>query len=209
MTSGTVHVIGAGLAGLASAVKLAKQGARVNVLEAAGHAGGRCRSYFDAGLNQVIDNGNHLLLSGNHETFDYLRTIGAEDRLAGPDSASFAFADLRSGKHWTISINDGRLPWWVLNKRRRAPETSLGEHLAIAKFLYSDGQKSVHEVIACHGPLWEKLLRPLLLAALNTEPERGSAELARTLLRETLAKGGKACRPRIASPNLNAAFVEP
>src|SRR6185295_6086820 len=52
----TVHVIGAGLAGLAAAVKLAARGEGVALHEAAGQAGGRCRSYHDPALDMVIDN---------------------------------------------------------------------------------------------------------------------------------------------------------
>ena len=62
---GTVHVVGAGLAGLSAAVALAGRGERVVLHEAARQAGGRCRSYFDPALGLTIDNGNHLLLSGN------------------------------------------------------------------------------------------------------------------------------------------------
>jgi hypothetical protein len=57
--------------------------------------------------------------------------------------------------------------------------------------------------------LWERLLEPFLLAALNTEPRSGSADLAGAVVRETLAKGGRAYRPRIAHPTLSAAFIEP
>jgi hypothetical protein len=60
-----------------------------------------------------------------------------------------------------------------------------------------------------HGPLWDRLLHPLLLAALNTEPQTATAKLVATVVRETLAKGGKAYRPRIASPTLAAALVNP
>ena len=61
-----VHIVGAGLAGLAAAVRLVGAGREIVVHEASGHAGGRCRSYLDAELGCRIDNGNHLLLSGNH-----------------------------------------------------------------------------------------------------------------------------------------------
>ncbi|HEX3916728.1 MAG TPA: FAD-dependent oxidoreductase, partial [Caulobacteraceae bacterium] len=98
MPDGTVYVVGAGLAGLSAAVRLAGQGAKVVVLEAAAQAGGRCRSYFDAQLGMTIDNGNHLVLSGNYATRRYLRAIGAEDRLVGPASAAFDFCDVRDGK---------------------------------------------------------------------------------------------------------------
>jgi hypothetical protein len=52
-------------------------------------------------------------------------------------------------------------------------------------------------------------MRPFLLAALNTQPEESSAALAGAVLRETLAKGGRYYRPRIAHPTLAAAFVDP
>lgn len=209
MSDGTVYVVGAGLAGLSAAVAIAAKGARVVLIEGAGQAGGRCRSYFDTTLGQVIDNGNHLVLSGNYATHAYLRTIGAVDRLAGPDVARFSFADIGTGERWIIAPNEGPLAWWVLVKDRRVPGSQLGEYLSIAKLLFPPKGKRIDEVIACKGPLWEKLLHPFLLAALNTEPETASAALAGAIIRETLAKGGRAYRPRIASPTLGAAFIEP
>ena len=37
-----------------------------------------------------------------------------------------------------------------------------------------------------------------MLAALNIDPKEGSAALAGAIIRETLMRGGKACRPLIA-----------
>ena len=62
----TIHIVGAGLAGLAAAVRLSAAGRTIVVHEATGQAGGRCRSYYDHVTGMVIDNGTHLLLSGNH-----------------------------------------------------------------------------------------------------------------------------------------------
>ncbi|HKU94264.1 MAG TPA: hydroxysqualene dehydroxylase HpnE [Vineibacter sp.] len=209
MTDATIYVIGAGLAGLSAAVAASAKGARVTLIESAEQAGGRCRSYFDSSLGHVIDNGNHLVLSGNQATAAYLRTIGAADRLTGPDRARFAFVDVTNGERWTIAPNDGWLPWWVLSKSRRVPGSSLGEYLAIAKLRAPDHGRTIGDVIDCQGPFWDRLLRPFLLAALNSEPETASADLAAAVIRETLIKGGQACRPRIASPSLDAAFIEP
>ena len=44
MNQGTVYVIGAGLSGLSAAVAIAGKGRKVEVIEAANQAGGRCRS---------------------------------------------------------------------------------------------------------------------------------------------------------------------
>ncbi len=84
MTGPSVHIIGAGVAGLSTAVNLAKVGRRVHLYEAAGYAGGRCRSFDDASMGCRTDNGNHLLLSGNVAALGYLKDIGAEDSLTGP-----------------------------------------------------------------------------------------------------------------------------
>jgi len=206
---GTVHVVGAGLAGLAAAVRLAGRGASVVVHEAAGAAGGRCRSYHDPLLDMVIDNGNHLLLSGNHAALSYLETIGAAGSLAGPAAAEFAFVDLASGERWTLRINPGRVPWWIFDRNRRVPGTTASDYLSFARLLYASGEKTVCEAVTCAGPLYERLARPLWLAALNIEPKEASARLAGAIVRETLAAGGKACRPLIARDGLGQVFIEP
>ena len=89
MPTRMVHVIGAGLAGLSTAVHLAAAGIKVRVYEGAGQAGGRARSYFDETLGCQIDNGNHLLLSGNRSAMAYLDLIGARDTLAGGNEAFY------------------------------------------------------------------------------------------------------------------------
>ena len=96
MTAGEGHVIGAGLAGLSAAVALAGRGVAVDVIEAAAQAGGRCRSYFDPELGRTIDNGNHLVLSGNRAVQGYLKAHRRAGALAGPEHAEFAFVDLRT-----------------------------------------------------------------------------------------------------------------
>jgi squalene-associated FAD-dependent desaturase len=209
MTQGRVHVIGAGLAGLSAAVRLAREGVRVELSDSAAQAGGRCRSYFDPQLGLTIDNGNHLVLSGNRAVMRYLASIGAQDRLSGPDTAAFDWIDLRDGARWTLRPNEGPIPWWVLMKSRRVPGTRAADYLGLAGLMKLKSGRRVDQVLNCAGPLWERLMAPFLLSALNTEPRSGSADLAASIVRETLAKGGRAYRPRIAEPTLAAAFVEP
>ena len=203
------HIVGGGLAGLSAAVSLTSLGAEVVVYEAAGQAGGRCRSYYDAVMDGVIDNGNHLVLSGNTAVAGYLKTIGAHDALIGPDQAEFHFADLQSGARWLLRPNEGPFPWWIFSESRRVPGTSPMDYVKLANLLAAGPAARVEDLIPCEGPLWERLMRPFLVAAMNTEPEKSSARLAGAVLKETLAKGGRAYCPRIAHPTLAAAFVEP
>ena len=207
--SGTVHIIGAGLAGLSAAVRLTSRGRTVVVHEATAFAGGRCRSYHDASVGMTIDNGNHLLLSGNHAALDYLRNIGAADRLIGPQHPEFSFVDFPSDERWTLRFNDGPVPFWIFDSRRRVPGTSPLDYLPLARLLWAPAGKTVGEVIACKGTLYERLVEPLILAALNIDAPLGAARLAGAIVRETLAVGGRACRPLIAREGLGATLIEP
>jgi hydroxysqualene dehydroxylase len=205
----TIHIIGAGLAGLAAAVALSKRGERIAVHEATGFAGGRCRSYHDVTLDMMIDNGNHLLLSGNQAALAFLRDIGAEQRLPMPSAAAFDFIDLASRERWTLRMNEGRLPWWIFVSSMRVPGTRAFDYLKLARLLFPPAGKPIGEVIGCAGPLYARLVEPLLLAALNIAPPLGSAKLAGAVIRETLAAGGAACRPLIARDGLGTTLIEP
>ena len=205
----TAHIIGAGISGLSAAVRLANANYLVHVHEATQTAGGRCRSYFDAATNLTIDNGNHLLLSGNRHARAYARSIGTEAGLVGPKRAQFPFVDIATGQRWQLDLGEGRLPLWVFDEARRVPDTGLLDYLALMPLIWAPQSKLVGKTIPCEGTLYQRLVQPLLLAALNVDPPEGSAGLAGAIVRETLLAGGQACRPLIARDGLSAVLVEP
>ncbi|MDB5427951.1 MAG: hypothetical protein JWR43_1926 [Phenylobacterium sp.] len=205
----TAYVVGGGLAGLGAATALCETGLAVELSEASAQAGGRCRSYFDPQIGLTIDNGNHLVLSGNHAVRDYLARVGASDRLTGPAETQFPFVDLASRQRWTVRPNPGAVPWWILSPDRGVPGARFTDFLGMAGLLRAKPGQRVDETIVCKGPVWDRLMRPFLLAALNTDPEHAAAELASQIVRETLAKGGAAYAPRVPTPGLAAAFVNP
>jgi hydroxysqualene dehydroxylase len=209
MPAGRVHIVGAGLAGLAAAVSLDAAGADLVLHEATDHAGGRCRSYFDSALGCMIDNGNHLLLSGNRAALAYVASIGASAKLVGPAEAIFDFADLASGARWRLRPNKGRIPWWIFSPVRRVPGTGARDYLAALRLLRAPAEARIGEVLDQASPLYARLWRPVLLAALNTEPEAASAGLAAAVMRESLLAGGEACRPLVAAGGLSGALVDP
>jgi len=207
--SGTVHVVGAGLAGLAAVVRLAAEGRRVRLYESARYAGGRCRSYLDAELGCRIDNGNHLLLAGNQAALDYLKRTGALDTLEGPPEAIFPFIDADTGRRWTVRPNRGAFPWWILNAKRRVPRTRAANYLAVLALRRANPSATVVEALDRAEVVFRSLWQPLAVAALNTNADQASAMLFWRILKETLGRGGSACRPLVPRDGLSETFVDP
>jgi hydroxysqualene dehydroxylase len=206
--TGQVHVIGAGLAGLSAALALTAGGRPVTVYEAGPAAGGRCRSYFDRELGLTIDNGNHMLLSGNHATMRYLGVFGGRATLARPDEPIFPFMDLTNEQRWAVRPNRGRLPWWVFSRARRVPGTRSKNYLALLRVLRARGDTTVYNAFR-QTPLYRALLAPLTVAALNTQPEQALVRLLAAVLRDTLLKGGDACLPMFPRNGLSTALIDP
>jgi len=181
-----IHIIGAGLAGLSAAVALTQGGHRATLHESSPAAGGRCRSYFDRELGCRIDNGNHLLLSGNRAALAYLGTIGAADTLTGPAEPLFPFMDLSTGERWIVAPNPGRIPWWVLSRSRGVKGARLSDYLALLRLKRARPHDTVAETLAGAGTLYHRLLEPLAIAALNTMPDVALARLLAAVVDETL-----------------------
>lgn len=205
----TVHVIGAGLAGLACAVELVAARQRVVVWEAAARAGGRCRSFHDAALGRTIDNGNHLVLGANPAVFAYLDRIGARGGLVGQARASFPFVDLRSGERWTVRPNAGPVPWWVAAPSRRVPGSRARHYLAGFSLAFAREGDTVASRLRGAGPLLGRLWEPLTAAILNASADEAAARLLWPVLRLTFGRGEAACRAFLARDGLGPALVEP
>jgi len=204
-----VHIVGAGLSGLSTAVQLTKAGKNVFVYEAANHAGGRCRSYFDQTLKHRIDNGNHLVLSGNQAVAKYLGAVGATDSLWGTERAEFPFVDLQSGERWVVRPDPGIVPWSLLSQSNRVPGSSVGEYLRGLRLAFAGPSKTIEACLDRDGPLYRRFWEPLAVSVLNTNPSEASAQLLWPVLRETFGRGERACRALIAKEGLSESFIDP
>ena len=207
--NGRAHIIGAGLSGLSAAVRLAHFGISVIVHESAGHAGGRCRSYFDRELGCDLDNGNHLVLNGNHATLDFLRLIRADDTVHIPSPADIPFVDLADGMRWSVRPDKGRTPWSLLASQRRVPGASLKDYLQSWRMMWSTDTQAVKDVMPTGGVLWRRFWAPLIVAVTNTDPAAAGAAPIRQVFAETFAKGEAACRPVFFPHGLSRSLVSP
>jgi hydroxysqualene dehydroxylase len=205
-----VHIIGAGFSGLAAAVALASdQSCDVVVHESAMQAGGRRRSYLDDAANTMIDNGNYFLLSGSAAAFAFVDSIGARDEFEVLAESALPFADMASGQRWSLRPNEGRLPWWLLDGRRRLPHSQVQDYWPVGRLLRANPRSALGDVFECSGPLYDRMLRPLLLAALNTDPKIAAARLAAAPFRNLLSTGGRGAHLCLPRNGLSRAMVEP
>jgi hydroxysqualene dehydroxylase len=209
MKRAVVHVIGAGVAGLAAARALAASGrCDVVIHEARAQAGGRRRSFRDETLGVEIDIGNFPLLSGWKSSLALVDAIGARGEWVEAKAPGVDFADFAAGKRWRLAPNAGRLPWWLLHERRRGPGLTPADYWGMRRLLSAPADATV-AAFAPKGHAFERLWRPLTLAALNCEPEAGSARLAGAALRAALAGGGAGLKLLTPAANFGRAFVEP
>ena len=206
-----IHVVGAGLAGLAAAVDLIKTGRHVVIHEAASQAGGRARGYYDSWLDRPLDNGNHLLLSCYQATCSLLQAVDASSELIGPDKSHYHFLDPASGEAWAVQVSDTLIPWWILSKRRRIPKTQASDYYGAGIRLVCASKKAtVATQLTKTGELARaKLWWPMVEAMMNTSPEQASARLMGAALMRSFLKGGKACRPLFARYGLGISLIDP
>ena len=188
-----VAVVGAGWAGCAAAVTLARAGRRVTIYEAAGTPGGRARRVARDGL--ALDNGQHLLVGAYRATLELIATL---------HGAAAPRVLLRQPLTLAPLARDGvRLAAWPLpaplhlaGALAGASGLSWRERLALirdyralaARGFRCAADATVATLFAATPPrafaaLWE----PLTLAALNTPPERASAQMFANVLAAAFA----------------------
>jgi squalene-associated FAD-dependent desaturase len=77
----TVTVVGGGVAGMSAACALAEAGFQVRLLERRSYLGGRASSYLHPGVNEVIDNCQHVLFGCCTNLVGFYERIGAMDQI--------------------------------------------------------------------------------------------------------------------------------
>ena len=194
----TVHVIGAGMAGLSAALVLARAGRRVVVHEAAPEAGGRARALPDG-----TDNGTHALVGANHAALRFLDAIGARDHWIEPEPDGLPVLDLADGRARRVALSPAG--WW--NPARRPDGASPGGVLALLRLALPGPDRPVADAFRSHPALLRGYVEPLTIAALNTPTAEASSRRLAAVLRRTAAPG--AARLLVAERGLGPDLVQP
>ncbi|PZW48387.1 protoporphyrinogen oxidase [Humitalea rosea] len=195
----TVHVVGAGVAGLAAALALAGQrgadaGRAVRLWEAAPVAGGRCRALPDG-----RDNGTHALLAGNRAALGFLGAIGAREAWVEPEPDGLPLLDLADGSLRRIALSPSG--WW------RADRRPAGGIFALARLFGRGPDRSLAETFADRPELLRGFVEPLAIAALNTPVAEASTALLGSVARRLAWPG--AARLLVAREGLGPGLIAP
>jgi squalene-associated FAD-dependent desaturase len=208
-------VVGAGVAGLSAACALADSGYRVQLLERRPYVGGRASSYEHPGAGEVIDNCQHILLGCCTSLIDLYRRLGISDQIAWFDCITF----LEPGGRSSV-LSPARLPAPFHTAIAFLRSRALGwkDKLAIARGIFSfmlNGKGSDADNFAD----WlrktgqtpraiERFWKPVLMSALNEDPDRISVRYAAKVFRESFlfsAEAGRMGVPRIPLSELYGA----
>jgi len=204
-----VAVIGAGYAGLAAAVELARAGCSVSVFEANRVAGGRARRVEYRGT--LLDNGQHLLLGAYRDTLELMHLVG----VAGNALHRFPLTLTIPGKlemrapRWPAPINIA----WALARAKgftwsdRRAAVRLGSllrrndlhPLTVDELLLQTGQTP-----AMNALLWG----PLCVSALNTPTSLADAQTFVNVLHDALLRRGDDSDLLVPAIDLSALFPD-
>lgn len=186
-----VAVIGGGYAGMAAAVELARGGAVVTVFETARVLGGRARRVEING--RQLDNGLHILLGAYRETLRLIDLVSSpgepagllrmpleltiypdfflrSSRLPAPLNLFFALL-LARGFHLRERLAAARFVIRVKRKRFR-----LARDISVSELLVAERQPETVSRLLWH---------PLCVSALNTPPDKASAQIFLNVLRDS------------------------
>jgi phytoene dehydrogenase-like protein len=199
--SGLVHVVGAGVAGLAAALEAARRGAMVRLHEASPAAGGRCRTLQPAD-GFAHDNGTHVLFTGNGRALRFLEACGARDGWIEPEPGGLPLYDAETGSLRRV----GLAPASWLDPALRPPGIGWRDLARLARLALLPGNRTV-AAHAGSGALLRNLVEPLTVAVLNTPVETASARRLALALRR-LGRPG-AARLLVAREGLGPNLVEP
>jgi len=210
----TIAVVGGGWAGCAAAVELTHRGHRVVVFESARTLGGRARLVEHNGVR--LDNGQHILLGAYSETLRMMKLVGIDGKQAvlrlplqmryPPDTGGMDFVAPRLPA-----------PLHLLFALLRARGLSRDDKLALARFSTTarwmgwqlNTDCTVSELLERFDQtarLTQLMWRPLCIAALNTPPERASAQVFLNVLRDSLGARRAASDMLIPRTDLTALF---
>jgi zeta-carotene desaturase len=190
----TVAVIGGGVAGMAAACALAEGGSTVQLIERRGYLGGRASSYLHPGVNEIIDNCQHVLFGCCTNLIGFYQRIGVADKIHWTTEMTMIEP---GGRRSTLGPSRLPLPAPLHGALSflRADAFTLADKMALGRafsaMMRSDAQQDENESLAdwlrrhrqTEGAI-NRFWRLVIASALNADLEHIAVKYAAKVIRE-------------------------
>jgi squalene-associated FAD-dependent desaturase len=211
-------VIGGGIAGLASAAYLTKQNIKVKLLESSPKLGGRAYSFTEQNSNDIIDNGQHILMGCYADALNFLKLIGVTENFIYQKSLRINFLT-QTGKLVRLKSFTSLYPFNLLLALLNFNAITLKDRLSLLRFViklpFITHQKLINKNLRdwlkeekqsddTIKSLWEIIA----VGALNTNIDKASAFMFREILMKIFFNGNFASTIILPKKDLSNSYVK-
>jgi len=200
---------------MTAALRLSEGGYQVDLFEAAPALGGRTKSFYDADVDEWVDNGPHAMVGAYHATLKLLKDIDALQYVSWQSSLTLSlwdkqrgFFDLKAASWLPVNI---ALIWAVY----RLPEHDLSSVKAMLRLAMTmanrDEEQTVQQwmdEIKAPKRLIEDMLEVLCLGVMNEPMQTANAKTFARVLATSFSSHGNAKMGWFNRP-LSQALVAP
>jgi squalene-associated FAD-dependent desaturase len=216
----TVTIIGAGVAGMSAACALAEAGFRVQLIEQRGYLGGRASSYLHPGVNEVIDNCQHVLFGCCTNLLGFYRRIGVSARIHWTSTMTMIEPGGRRSRLGPFELGSLRLPAPLHSAPSflNAKAFTLADKLSLGRAMRAmmvpgamvDSRESLGAWLRRHkqteGAL-NRFWRLVIASALNAEIDEIAVPYAAKVIRELFLNSAQAGSMGMSSVPLSELYA--
>ncbi|HTX77290.1 MAG TPA: hydroxysqualene dehydroxylase HpnE [Terracidiphilus sp.] len=210
----TVTIIGGGVAGMSAACALAEAGLRVQLVERRGYLGGRASSYLHPGVNEIIDNCQHVLFGCCTNLSGFYRRIGALEKIRWSSDMVMIEPGGRRSKLGPMPLP---APLHGLPRLLTSSLFTFEDKLSLARAFQAmlrpvpaDSRETLAEWLARHkqsrGAV-ERFWKLVIASALNAEIECIAVPYAAKVIRELFMNSAQAGRMGINTVPLSQLYA--
>lgn len=200
-----VLVVGGGVAGLSTACALAAAGLRVHLVEKRNHLGGRATSFRHPGVQEVMDNCQHVIFGCCTNIQGFYERIGVAGRIHWTDAMTMIEP---GGRVSRLGASGWPAPLHGLPGLLRARAFSWADKLALARAFLAlragvppDSRETLGAWLARHGQTpgaIERFWRLVIASALNADLDTIALPYAAKVIRELFLASAAAGRMGMA-----------
>ncbi len=209
----SVAIVGGGVAGMSAACALAEAGFRVYLIERRGYLGGRASSYLHPGVNEVIDNCQHVLFGCCTNLLAFYERIRAAEKIHWTRDMTMIAP---GGKRSVLGASPLPAPLHGLPRLLTASAFTLQDKLSLARAFQAmlrpipeDSNETLAAWLARHrqskGAI-ERFWKLVIASALNAEIEHIAVPYAAKVIRELFMNSAEAGRMGINTVPLSELY---